>query len=307
MRRSLFWLIATLVCASAVRATSAPSPPHDEPVPLSVVLERAARYVHEFESAFALVIGDETYTQHVLIGQGAMSPPATSRTIRSELLFMWIPEDQHWLSIRNVLMVNGKRVTDGEAGLEAALKQPLSERESRLHRLAEHSAQFNIGSIYRNFNNPTLALQFLDSTYQSRFMFTIKEEDRGRPSADAPIRRIDFTELQRPTLIGEQGQDRPAVGSLSVRVTDGAVVRSTLNVAGGRTAPEVSITVDYRSDPKLEMWVPSRMEERYQSVVLGENAASTMRGVTRFNSIRAIATYSNFRRFETSGHLITPK
>ena len=57
---------------------------------------------------------------------------------------MWVPDDRQWTAIRHVLTVDGKRLADGE--LERVLKEPLPERESRLHRLAESSAQFNIGS-----------------------------------------------------------------------------------------------------------------------------------------------------------------
>jgi hypothetical protein len=211
-------VLVTLVAASTVSAANSPALIHDEIVPLTVVLARANDYIRAFESAFGLVICDEAYTQGVQMGQGPLPPAPVSRRIQSEMLFIWIPEDRHWLSVRNVLVVDGKRVADGQTDLEHALNQPLAERESRLHRLAEHSARFNIGSIYRNFNNPTLALQFLDSSYQ-----------------------------------------------------------------------------------------PSRMEELYRTIVVAENPGSAMRTVTRFNTIRAVATYSNFRRFETSGRPIPPK
>ena len=96
-------------------------------------------------------------------------------------------------------------------------------------------------------------------------------------------------------------------GSLLVRVADGVVVTSILKLAGRGTTPDVSITVDYRRDAKLDLWAPVRMEERYQTVVVAGNAGSTMRDQTKFNRIQAVATYTNFRRFETSGRIITPK
>ena len=276
-------------------------------VSADVVLERARQYVREFESAFALVIGDETYEQRIQINQGSSSPPVVNRRIAGELLFMWVPEDHTWLSVRNILSVNGQRVAGSDQRLEDALKQPLSERETRLQRLAELSARFNVGSIYRNFNNPTLALQFLDGSYERRFRFVVRDARPERNTAGTPIRSVDFAETQRPTIIRDSGQDHPVTGSILVRVADGVVVKSVLRLAGRGTTPDVSITVDYGRDPRLDLWVPLRMEEVYQTVVIGGNTASTMRDQTKFNRIQAVATYANFRRFETSGRIIPPK
>jgi hypothetical protein len=301
------FLVPLMVSAAVCSAATAPPSSNDERVPIGTVLARASEYAARFESAFALVICDEAYEQDIQTGQGPLPAPSVSRRMQSEMLFMWLADDRHWLSVRNVLVVNGKRVADGRAGLEQVLQQPLPERESRLHRLAEHSARFNIGSIYRNFNNPTLALQFVDATYRSRFMFTFDAADRDEVINGTSSRKVNFIEVQRPTLIDEHSQDRPATGALWIHVADGTVVRTNLRLPGRATVPEVSITVDYQLDPKLEMRVPSRMEELYRTIVMGENSGSTMRSVTRFNSIRAVATYSNFRRFETSGRLLTPK
>ena len=61
----------------------------------------------------------------------------------------------------------------------------------------------------------------------------------------------------------------------------------------GATFNGVSFTirVDYRHDPKLDMWMPSRMEEHYRYPRTNEQ-------------INCFAVYSNARRFETSGRVI---
>jgi hypothetical protein len=53
-----------------------------------------------------------------------------------------------------------------------------------------------------------------------------------------------------------------------------------------------SVVVEYRRDPKLAMWVPSRMAEQYEQI--GSNN----------DSIHCTATYGHFRRFETSSRLL---
>jgi hypothetical protein len=100
----------------------------------------------------------------------------------------------------------------------------------------------------------------------------------------------------------ERGEDRPSTGAIWVRPDDGVVVRTSLNVVGSLKS-DATVLVDYRHEPKLNMWVPSRMEEHYHAVAI-DNPAGTMDRATRFNNISGVATYTNFKRFETSGRII---
>jgi len=288
--------LAVAVCLSASTWTlvSARTVPSD----LAMLLASAGRYVQSFERDFAIVISEETYRQRIDVDQGSLSSKTISRELQSELLFMWVPDDRQWTAIRNVLAVDKKRISDG--GLESVLKQPLAERDSRLHLLAEHNAQFNIGSIYRNFNTPTLVLQFLDPDYRPRFAFTVEQRDETINGASA--RKITFKEMQRPTVIVERGEDRPSSGAIWVRPDDGTVIRTSLNVIGSLKS-DATIVVDYRRDAKMNMWVPSRMEEHYHAVAT-DNPGGRMNRATRFNKISGVATYTNVKRFETSGRVI---
>ena len=60
-----------------------------------------------------------------------------------------------------------------------------------------------------------------------------------------------------------------------------------------RSRRDRSVTVTFRIEARLGFLVPYRMDETY-SQVSGQRITSA-------------ATYSNFRRFETSGRLIEPK
>jgi hypothetical protein len=278
----------------------------------SATVADATRYVQQFEKDFAVVISDENCTQHVRGSDPPIAPdyPVPSsiadRSLQSEMLFMWVPEDRQWLSVRNVLAVDGKPISGNAEMLELALKSPRAERDSTLRRLAELSARFNLGSVRRTFNNPTLALQFLDSGYRSRFRFSVKGPARDRADASSGLVKIDFAERQRPTVIQDRGKDLPSTGTLWVRPSDGVIVRTLLSVVGTDTTPASTITVEYRPDDRLKMWVPSRMEERYRVIHLADNAGSMLRDQTRFEEIDSVARYSNFRRFETSGRIIQP-
>ena len=67
-----------------------------------------------------------------------------------------------------------------------------------------------------------------------------------------------------------QGKDVPASGTLWVNPVDGAVVRTRLELGGFDDAgSRAVIEVQYRKDPVLAMWVPSRMTERYSGTASG--------------------------------------
>jgi len=51
--------------------------------------------------------------------------------------------------------------------LERALAETAANRLTRLRRLRDEGARFNIGQIVRNFSDPSVALQFLDPMYVS--------------------------------------------------------------------------------------------------------------------------------------------
>ncbi len=281
--------------------------------PAASILANASRFVQQFEKDFALVISDEMCTQHIHAPDQPIAPnypvqlSIADRSLRSEMLFMWIPENRRWLSVRNVLAVDGKPIAGAAEALELALKASPAERDTTLRRLAELSARFNLGSVRRTFNLPTLALQFLDSAYRPRFRFSVTDQS-GRNKADgssAPV-KVDFVEWQRPTVIQDGSKDLPATGSVWVRPSDGVIVRTLLSVVGTDTTPTSNITVEYGLDEKLQMWVPSRMEEHYRVIRLAQNAGSMLRAQSQFEEIDSVATYSNFRRFETSGRIIPP-
>ena len=253
------------------------------------ILTRVGAYVRQFEKDFSYVLSDEVYDQHA-VGRAYVAHstetrplPATSRTLRSEMLFLWIKTEEDWMGVRNVLAVDDRPVPDSEQRLERALKDTSVEGEARLRRLRDESARFNLGEIYRNFNVPTLVLQFLDPDYQPRFRFTVVRQETV---AQVPAWKIAFEEHERPTIITAGSADLFAKGFFWVSRIDATVLKTSLALqiettqwnpgtvagalrpsAGGPTSlvnVTASIEVDYGRDPKLEMWVPVRMQERYE-------------------------------------------
>jgi hypothetical protein len=244
--------------------------------------------VRGFEQDFAMVISDEDYRQRAT---GRIYPAPRNRQTRSEMLFLWMPDEGAWLTVRNVQTADGRPVADSENRLQRVLGDNDAARLTRLRRLLDESARFNLGRIVRNFNYPTLVLSYLDPSLQSRFAFTAAGRERVN-GIDAW--KIEYEERARPTVIRENGADRTSRGAVWIADRDGVVARTRLELTIPLLETIASIEVDYQKDVKADMWVPSRMHETYlqsQAMMIKE-------------AIDCVATYSNFRRFETSGRIV---
>jgi hypothetical protein len=285
---------------------AAPAAQHDNVPPPAEILARVGDYVRRFETDFAIIISDERYDQRDVVFADGRMRSRMERAIRSETLLAWVPEQQSWLTARNVLSVAGAAVNDSKVRLDAALAENTPDTRARLRRLRDEGARFNVGRIYRNFNDPTLVMQYLDPAYQPRFAFTVLGADR---IGGVEAWKIAFAERSRPTLIQTPTVDLLSTGTIWVGRADGSVVRTMLTVMDALSNTTAQIDVDYRLDSKLGIRVPARMSESYEQQAL-ENVApagAPQRLITRRERIECVATYSNYRRFETSGRLVSPQ
>ena len=286
---------ATEVPALAPRARDA-----DVPVPALTdrpddTLRAAAAYVRRFETTFAAVLWHERYEQEARIEQvfgssGArVTKLAATRTLESELMLLWLPSDATWLAVRDVTSIDGKSRPASERRLPA-LQAGATLSLLALRELARENGRFNLGGIVRTFNEPTLALLFLDDHYRHRFAFTRRSEQRveGRRLAT-----YEFAERARPTVVQAQARDVPARGTCRIDVATGQVLETSLELSDEVGQLRGRMTVQYGPSARFDVLVPDEMRETYES--------------GRGESITAVATYSNFRRFQTSGRLITPE
>jgi hypothetical protein len=296
-------ILVNLGCALLALALSSSA---SDQASVDDTLRRIAQYVQKFEQDFAIVISDEHYEQKDVLRIDLGRSTSLVRRIGSEMLFAWVPERQSWLTVRNVLMVDGAAVPDSKGRLDAAFALPEPARLGRLRRLRDEGARFNVGRIYRNFNDPTLVLQFLDAENQSRFAFTVVGAEKAN-GIDAW--KMSFVERSTPTLLQTNTSDLLSSGLVWVGRSDGTVVRTKLALKDAIANTTADLLVDYGRNPKLGMFVPIRMAETYVQQRLANLAASgvpSRLGVTT-ERIECVATYSNFRRFEASGRLVVPK
>jgi hypothetical protein len=102
MRRA--WLVpAAVMLAAAVISAQ-------EPPPLEVVLERAGKYVAEYQRGLRGIVAEEEYYQNFTTSRG--SPGARGRVVRegrrlkSDLLLVKLGAEERWMQFRDVFEVD---------------------------------------------------------------------------------------------------------------------------------------------------------------------------------------------------------
>lgn len=271
---------------------------HDVRESLDGTLARAAAYVARFQQTFTEVVWRERYTQEARLWRrfsssgGSAFIAAARRRLESELFFAWLPQDTTWISVRDVMAVDGRARPPGERRL-ATLAARGSVSVLELRELARENGRFNIGSIVRTFNEPTLPLLFLSERLQAQVAFTLKgtrRADRRRVATYA------FVEEGRPTVIRNDDRDLPVRGTFDIDDATGEILASTIEMpeptrASGLPAGLTGrMVVAFRPHAGFDVLVPHEMRETY-TLVGREQVVAT-------------ASYSDFRRFTTSGRLI---
>lgn len=265
------WSLAAVTLLSAV-ATASP-----QDVPIETLRERLAAYIESFESRLSAVVSEEHYQQNVL---GRTAGPAR-RVLKADFLLTRVPGagggGPEWVSFRDVFEVDGEVVQDRSDRLVRLFVNPTGTATDQIRSIINASASHNLGTVHRTINVPTLVLHFAKQSMQWRSEF----RRGGRSRIDGhEVREVRFTERQLPRVI-HTADNAPARGTFWIDEGTGRVHRTDLRIQTGRTVAD--IRVEYGFDPRLDMWLPVRMTERYatpgQSTITGD------------------ATYGNFRAF----------
>jgi hypothetical protein len=258
------------------------------------VLSRAASYLDGYEARFSAVISQEEYQQRSTRYVG--SPPRSSlltRNSRAQLLILNAGSGV-WLCFRDVFEVDGKTVPDHLERLATLLAMPAADSAgaaSQANHIAEETARYNLGSVTRNFNVPTMALTFLKREQQARSSFRLSGiEKKGDGER---IQVVAFTEKAQPTVVrGAKNRDVPATGRFWIEAS-GRIDRTELTLVDDDERVKATITVVYGPQPRVELWVPISMTEHYefateQQVFPGSPEVDTVEKTDAF------ATYSDF-------------
>jgi hypothetical protein len=249
------------------------------------VMRRVADYVSAYGEKAAIVVGTERYTQET---NGNTADAQRTRATVAEFAIVKVATIRGWLGFRDVIEVDGRRLTDRDDRLVRLLTSP-GERYDEARRMNAESARFNIGRVERNFNVPTTVLFYFTRDHQERFKFTAKGVQ-----ADGSW-EIAYRETQHPTLIRTpEGKSVPSDGSIWVKPADGTIVRTVLKVGGmGIGAPKGTrgagtIDVTYARVAALDMWLPESMVEQFET-----------KDRDTWETVTGRATYTNYRQFQT--------
>ena len=179
-------------------------------------------------------------------------------------------------------------ITDGEQGPPGPAGDPSGA-------LLIASAAHNLGAP-RTINLPTLPLEFLHARNMHRLTLTAATP---QPEGQGECRghRLEFRETSLPTLIQRpQGGDMPSRVIAWVEPGTGRLCKGevrTRDAGGGDASVEAVVRVEFEPDAAVGLTVPKRMEEEFFVPPLGRGTGE--------------ASYSNYRRFRTSGRVVPPR
>lgn len=271
-------------------------------------MQRAATYVSEFQRQLSSIVAEETYTQDFRDSRPPrLGPrPVTHRELRSDFLLVRTADARSYLEFRDVFAVDGQPVRDRQERLTNLFLQPTAGTRQQIQRILDESARYNIGTVNRNVNTPTLALLFLTADNQPRFRFKRAQGKAGAGAGELGAARgatstnfkistevwvVEYEETQARTLIRTTaGRDIPARGRFWIEPSTGRVLMSEL--VADDPAVRATIDVSYQSEPVLGLLLPIEMRERYD----GRRDGTIVEGN---------ATYGKFRQFQvlTDEHL----
>ena len=245
------------------------------------------RYLADYEPKLSALVADEVFHQESPpLTEGGLRP-LLKRRLDSEIAFARLPGDMNWIGFRRVMKVDGVAVAQTGPTLAALLSVGATDRVAQAQLLVMQSSEHNLG-LPRTTNLPNLPLELLQPKYRGRFTISLGDSDRIRGRTAFGLM---FTELAQPSIVSNGGRE----GLLSrmqvwVDTATGAILRARVRLTGEGIPDDPEIAVEFEEHKTLGLLVPVRMDERF---LIARSAAGKGR-----------ATYSNFRRFQTSARIL---
>jgi hypothetical protein len=245
------------------------------------VLARAGARVLTYQAELPHLIAIETSVQHAIPPPGGVVE-VPERHLIAELGWIAAPGPD-LIGVRDDTVVDGRVLRSGERSrlqwlLHGSGDTPLD----HMTELLDEGARYNLAEGSRNFNLPTVALFFLHPDTQARFKWS-----RKSPATSATW-QFEFKERGRPTIIhAGDGTSVVSRGLVDIDPATGEVLRTELTVHIDNL--DYTLVTRFGRVPSMEMRVPVSLEERY---------------VTPSGTITGVATYDNYRRFETSARIL---
>jgi hypothetical protein len=265
--------VTVLLIASTTAGAGAPIAAQSAPDSVASVQAFAERYQRDAPS----LVAHEEYVQNATYS----ATRGTRQVTTAELVMVRLQGTAGWISFRDVLTVDKRQIGDRQERLLKLLQSPQPTALAQARAIARESARYNLGAVTRTMNVPDSALEYLQPRNAGRVQF---ETLRNETIDGRPVVVLRFREASGPAVIRNlMGRDLLARGRVWAEPGSGEIVRTELLIEDRLS--KGACTVDFNIDPRLGIRVPVRMTERY----------STTR-----ETIDAVATYSDFRRFAVS-------
>ncbi|MCC7126979.1 MAG: hypothetical protein IT178_19190 [Acidobacteria bacterium] len=253
---------------------------------LDDLLQRASRYVTDYERQFWLLALDEEYVQWLERpvnpgsnlsrsnpGGGMMSGGAQIRRIiiSADYLLVQGGEGRGWSPFRDVISVNGNTARDRDDRLVRLFRGGAENAYELADGLHAESRRHDLGNVQRTINIPMLGMMLLHPRVVERFSF---KPDGDEVIGGRYVERLSFRERTRPTLIKTlRGKDLALTGRLWIEPSTGVIIRTETIAADPIVRAQVTVT--FRRDGELAMWVPEKMEEFYKAQLSIDDIFST--------------------------------
>ena len=179
-----------------------------------------------------------------------------------------------------MIEVDGKPVRNREDRLRKLFLDNAKTAVEQARAIARESERHNIG-LQRSGNSPLLPLRFLRPGVSSGFTFTL--------TGDA----LSFKEFRSPSVLGQRAggtrHDLMSHGSFAIEPESGRVLAAEFTASGSPPTYSASLAVRYGEDPKLDLFVPVEVKERYWAPHKPND-----------DRLEVESTYANFRRFQVA-------
>jgi hypothetical protein len=271
-------VLAALTPSGAVSARQVVA---QQPPTLTTLLQQAGEYVLRLDHDLSGVVAEESYSQESTTKPKFGPSIRAHRDLRSDVLLVLADAGDRYVSFRDVFEVDGKAVRDRDDRLARLFIGKAPSSSEQLQRIRIESARYNLGDIFRDFNDPVFALRVLHPEFQSRFTFSVVKTGAAREPWE-----VEFHEVEPETIVRRVGgDDLPVRGRFRIEPGSGQVLLSELLTEDNILRADVTVT--YQVDRVLGMLVPIEMRE----------SVGTQSGRL---AIEGQATYSHFRRFKVT-------
>jgi hypothetical protein len=202
------------------------------------------------------------------------------------------------MGFRDVLEVDGRTVSDRPDRLQRLLSTlDPSGVVARARAVAQESARYNVGSVARDLNYPTMALVFLREAHQQRSAFS---PDGTARVGSVQTSVVQFREARRPTIIGSRTGDLRtgdvvAAGRFWIELATGRVWRTQLTIELEHATAHYDVL--YGPLPDESLLVPMSMEEQVVVRASARPGAAAVGDIRPAEVLRGQARYSGFKQF----------